>query len=132
MIQRLSGKVAIVTGAASGIGRASAALFVAEGAAVIAADVTAGDGIVRADAGREEDVRGLVDKPAHVLLAPRIGRDDALAFAHVRSDDRTPFAPEPRGRRLADARGGAGDDGNFALKPHRPTPTVEPPSTTIA
>jgi NAD(P)-dependent dehydrogenase (short-subunit alcohol dehydrogenase family) len=61
MIQRLSGKVAIVTGAASGIGRASAALFVAEGAAVIAADVTAGDGIVRADAGREEDVRGLVE-----------------------------------------------------------------------
>ena len=61
MIQRLSGKVAIVTGAASGIGRASAALFVAEGAAVIAADVAAGDGIVAADAGREEDVRGLVE-----------------------------------------------------------------------
>ena len=61
MSQRLSGKVAIVTGAASGIGRASAALFVAEGAAVIAADVAAGDGIVAADAGREEDVRGLIE-----------------------------------------------------------------------
>ena len=61
MTQRLTGKVAIVTGAASGIGRASAALFVAEGAAVIAADVAAGDGIVAADAGREEDVRGLVE-----------------------------------------------------------------------
>ena len=58
---RLSGKVAIVTGAASGIGKASAALFAAEGATVIAADLTVADGIVAADAGREEDVRGLVE-----------------------------------------------------------------------
>jgi NAD(P)-dependent dehydrogenase (short-subunit alcohol dehydrogenase family) len=58
---RLEGKIAIVTGAASGIGRAAAALFRAEGATVIAADIAAGDGIVAADAGREEDVRGLVD-----------------------------------------------------------------------
>ena len=35
----LEGKVAIVTGAASGIGRASAELFVAEGAMVVLADV---------------------------------------------------------------------------------------------
>jgi NAD(P)-dependent dehydrogenase (short-subunit alcohol dehydrogenase family) len=58
---RLQGKVAIVTGAASGIGKASAALFRAEGATVIAADVQASDGVVAADAGREDDVRGLVD-----------------------------------------------------------------------
>jgi NAD(P)-dependent dehydrogenase (short-subunit alcohol dehydrogenase family) len=38
---RLDGKRAIVTGAASGIGRASALLFAAEGARVIAADVAA-------------------------------------------------------------------------------------------
>jgi NAD(P)-dependent dehydrogenase (short-subunit alcohol dehydrogenase family) len=38
---RLSGKRAIVTGAASGIGRASAVLFAAEGARVVAADVAA-------------------------------------------------------------------------------------------
>jgi len=61
MTQRLQGKVAIVTGAASGIGKATAALFAAEGARVIAADVTAADGVVAADAGRDEDVRGLID-----------------------------------------------------------------------
>jgi NAD(P)-dependent dehydrogenase (short-subunit alcohol dehydrogenase family) len=58
---RLKGKIAIVTGAASGIGKASAALFAAEGAIVIAADVAAGENVVAADAGREEDVRALVD-----------------------------------------------------------------------
>ena len=57
---RLKGKVAIVTGAASGIGRATAALFANEGATVIAADVTASDGVVAADAGREADVADLV------------------------------------------------------------------------
>jgi NAD(P)-dependent dehydrogenase (short-subunit alcohol dehydrogenase family) len=36
---RLEGKVAIVTGASSGIGRATAALFAAEGAAVVAVDL---------------------------------------------------------------------------------------------
>jgi len=58
---RLEGKIAIVTGAASGIGKASAALFAAEGATVIAADVAASEGVVAADAGREDDVRGLID-----------------------------------------------------------------------
>jgi len=58
---RLKDKIAIVTGAASGIGKASAALFAAEGATVIAADIAAADGIVAADAGREEDVAGLVE-----------------------------------------------------------------------
>ena len=62
MSGRLDGKIAIVTGAASGIGKASAALFAAEGAKVIAADVAASDGVVAADAGREEDVVGLVER----------------------------------------------------------------------
>lgn len=61
MSGRLENKVAIVTGAASGIGKATAALFAAEGATVIAADVAASEGVVAADAGREEDVQGLID-----------------------------------------------------------------------
>jgi len=58
---RLQNKIAIVTGAASGIGKASAALFAREGATVIAADVAASDGVIAADAGSEDDVRGLID-----------------------------------------------------------------------
>ena len=58
---RLSGKVAIVTGAASGIGLAAAELFRREGAEVVGADIAAADDIVQADAGREEDVQRLVE-----------------------------------------------------------------------
>jgi NAD(P)-dependent dehydrogenase (short-subunit alcohol dehydrogenase family) len=61
MTGRLEGKVAIVTGAASGIGKASAALFAREGAHVVAADVAGADGVIAADAGREEEVQRLID-----------------------------------------------------------------------
>src|SRR5271154_4608733 len=70
----LKGKTAIVTGAASGIGRASAMLFAAEGAAVVAldraAEVEATAAAIRAAGGRaialvkdssvEADVAGAV------------------------------------------------------------------------
>jgi NAD(P)-dependent dehydrogenase (short-subunit alcohol dehydrogenase family) len=60
---RLDGRVAIVTGAASGIGEASVELFRSEGATVIGADV--GDGAdVTADAGSEADVKQLIDSVA--------------------------------------------------------------------
>jgi len=64
MTGRLQGRIAIVTGAASGIGKAAATLFRAEGATVVAADVTPGEDIVIADAGREEDVMRLVNSAA--------------------------------------------------------------------
>jgi NAD(P)-dependent dehydrogenase (short-subunit alcohol dehydrogenase family) len=73
---RLEGKVAIVTGAASGIGRASAKLFASEGATVLAVDRAkeieeTGKAIkdagghalaLTADASNEEDVARVVDR----------------------------------------------------------------------
>jgi NAD(P)-dependent dehydrogenase (short-subunit alcohol dehydrogenase family) len=59
-MQRLAGKVAIVTGAASGIGKATIELFRSEGAIVVGADVSDGAD-VQADAGNEEDVKRLVE-----------------------------------------------------------------------
>jgi NAD(P)-dependent dehydrogenase (short-subunit alcohol dehydrogenase family) len=74
--ERLSGKVAIVTGAASGIGRVSAATMAREGAKVVVADRN-GEGAevvakeicdaggtaiaCRADIASEDDVRAMVD-----------------------------------------------------------------------
>jgi NAD(P)-dependent dehydrogenase (short-subunit alcohol dehydrogenase family) len=79
---RLQGKRAIVTGAGSGIGRASAKLFAAEGAAVLAVDkvpaaieetaaeIKAAGGratAVAADVGADADVQGFIQKAVKEL-----------------------------------------------------------------
>jgi NAD(P)-dependent dehydrogenase (short-subunit alcohol dehydrogenase family) len=86
-VSRLSGRVAIVTGGASGIGRASAERFAAEGAAVVIADVApAGEEVaaairghggtaafVRTDVAREDDVAAMI-----AAAVDRFGRLDVL------------------------------------------------------
>ncbi|WP_028793837.1 SDR family NAD(P)-dependent oxidoreductase [Thalassobaculum salexigens] len=85
---RLDGKIAIITGAAAGIGKASAALFAREGATVVMADVKADLGetaaaairdaggtaeFVTTDVSKEDDVRALIDGTVE-----RHGRIDVL------------------------------------------------------
>jgi NAD(P)-dependent dehydrogenase (short-subunit alcohol dehydrogenase family) len=74
-VTRLAGKVCIVTGAGSGIGRASAALFAEEGATVVAADLDTGlDGVThRVDVGDEDETLAL----AEAVVAEH-GRIDVL------------------------------------------------------
>jgi NAD(P)-dependent dehydrogenase (short-subunit alcohol dehydrogenase family) len=82
---RLEGKVAVITGAASGIGRASAQLFVEEGARVVIADVMEDRGsaladelgenavFLRVDVSQEDDIKAAID-----LAVERFGRLDCM------------------------------------------------------
>jgi NAD(P)-dependent dehydrogenase (short-subunit alcohol dehydrogenase family) len=85
---RLEGKVAVITGAGSGMGRVAAQMFAAEGAKVVVAEFATDAGeetvrqvtdaggeatFVKTDVSREEDARAMVD---HAL--ERFGRIDVL------------------------------------------------------
>jgi len=85
MAGRLNGKVAVITGGASGIGRGTVDLFVKEGAKVVAADVQDDKGArleeelgkavryVRCDVTKESDVKAAID-----LAVKSFGRLDCL------------------------------------------------------
>ena len=85
MAGRLDGKVAVITGAASGIGRGTVDLFVKEGAKVVAADIQDDKGArlqeqhgkavryVRCDVNQEGDVKAAID-----LAVSSFGRIDCL------------------------------------------------------
>jgi NAD(P)-dependent dehydrogenase (short-subunit alcohol dehydrogenase family) len=72
-MKRLEGRVAVVTGAASGIGRASAILFAAEGAKVVAVDRAEGIDetakMIRAKGGQAMGLTGDASKEADVAAA---------------------------------------------------------------
>ena len=76
MAGRLEGKTALVTAAAQGIGRASAELFAAEGARVIATDIDEGKlaGLEACETRRLD----VLDKAAIETLAAELGAVDAL------------------------------------------------------
>jgi NAD(P)-dependent dehydrogenase (short-subunit alcohol dehydrogenase family) len=98
---RLQNKVALITGAGSGIGRESALLFAREGARVVVADVNddAGQGVVeelRGAGGEAVYVRADVSKGADAEAMVRaaeesFGRLDVLfnnaGISHARDDD---------------------------------------------
>lgn len=69
-MEDLNGKVAVVTGAASGIGRALVERLRTEGCEVVAADVEEAPGIIRADVSAYDDVAALAnhvyDRHGHV------------------------------------------------------------------
>jgi 3-oxoacyl-[acyl-carrier protein] reductase len=69
----LAGKVAIVTGAASGIGHACTEALEAEGARVLACDLDADDGALQVDVAKPEDAQRMVDE-----AVGRFGRLDVL------------------------------------------------------
>jgi NAD(P)-dependent dehydrogenase (short-subunit alcohol dehydrogenase family) len=79
---QLQGKVAIITGAATGIGRATALLFAREGASVVVADINEDDAqrtvadiedeggsarFVQTDVSEAEDMRALMERAAEEM-----------------------------------------------------------------
>jgi NAD(P)-dependent dehydrogenase (short-subunit alcohol dehydrogenase family) len=65
-VGRFEGRTVVVTGAASGIGEATVQRLQNEGATVVGADVTGGDGIRTVDVTEESAVAALMDEVGHV------------------------------------------------------------------
>jgi NAD(P)-dependent dehydrogenase (short-subunit alcohol dehydrogenase family) len=74
---RLEGKIAIVTGAGSGIGKATVELFRSEGATVVGADLKGAD--VECDAGDEQQIAALIER----VVADHGGLDIFFANAGI-------------------------------------------------
>ena len=123
-MNRLVGKVAVITGAGSGIGRASAKLFVAEGAKVVVAEIDAtlgeatareagaGARFVHTDVTDEESVKQMVQHAreafGHVDVLRRDRTSGTRAFVDDHQWSRTlsplvAFCREPRIDKTKDA-----------------------------
>ena len=109
---RLEGKVAVITGGASGMGAATVRRFVAEGAKVVIADIQAGQGeaiaaelgdaaaFIETDVGVEDQVQAMIE-----LAVERYGRLDCLfnnaGFAGVTGPIEETDMGEPYARTVA-------------------------------
>ena len=78
MIGKLDGKVAVITAAAQGIGRATAELFAREGARVVATDINGAKLAELQGAGIETQVLNVLDDEAVRTVIGGIGRIDVL------------------------------------------------------